>query len=188
MGRTRTRTRISAYLLTASLAAALVAGCALPRAEEPAVTDPVDPGAPPSEIATPAIPSDPEAVFASAELGEPAAAGIWTLTVLEAEYDSVFGDLSAERGELLMLDIDIANSSAADLMVSPSDFTVFDGTASVLPLRGDPGLTPERLVPAGATVGVSAVFEIPEEPAESSLELLFQPAEGDPVTIVVTVR
>lgn len=175
-------------LLSVLLLSTVLAGCALPRGDEPAATVPADSATPPSEVVTPAVPPPTESEVVSIELGEAGTAGPWTLVVREAEYARSFGDLAVESGTLLKLEIDLTNSSRSDLMVTPSDFMVSDGTAYTLPLMTGPELTPERLIPAGETEDLKAVFSIPEERAESPLGLIFQPAEGDPVSIAVTLR
>lgn len=165
-----------------------VTGCALPGTGDAEPAEPADSAAPPQDDGTPAVPSDTEAEIATADIGEPASAGAWTLVVREAEYDDAFGDLAVESGQLLKVEVDLTNSSGADLKVSPTDFMLSDGTAYTLPLETGPELTPERLIPAGKTEDVSAVFSIPEDRAEVPLTLIFQPAEGEPVSIRVTIR
>lgn len=176
-------------LLAVLLLTAALTGCALPGTDERVVTDPAGPAAPESESATPAVPPEVETEVVSVELGEEGMAGPWTLLVTEAEFEDSFGDLSAQPGgTLLKVEMDLGNSSASDLKVTPSDFTLSDGTAYTLPLGARPELTPERLVSAGETEDLSAVFSIPAERADAALGLIFQPAEGDPVSIAVSIR
>lgn len=177
-------------LITAVLlASAALAGCALPRADELPVTEPTDSAVPPSEPTVPAVPPAIDTETVVAELGEEATAGPWTLLVREAEFEDSFGDLSASGGGMLLkLEMRLANSSAGDLMVTPADFTLSDGTASVLPLTDGPELTPERLISAGGSEDLNAVFAISAAQAEAPLRLVFQPAEGDAVSIAVVIR
>lgn len=175
---------LSVLLLTAALT-----GCALPGADEPVATDPSDSAAPPMESATPAVPSEVETEVVSIELGEEGTAGPWTLFITGAEFGDSVSDLSAQPdGTLLKVEMELSNSSAADLMVTPSDFMLSDGTAYTLPLDTGPELTPERLIPSGKTEDLSAVFSIPAERVDAALGLIFQPAEGDPVSISVSIR
>jgi len=174
--------------LVLALAGALLAGCALPRAQDAAAPEPVDSAAPPQDMASPAVPEGDEAETVTAAVGEPAQAGPWTLTVTEAEYGDSFGDLAVTSGSLLRVEADLSNSSSGDLKVAPTDFMLSDGAAYTLPMETGPELTPEALVPAGGTEDVSMVFNIPEDRAEAPLTLIFQPAEGDPVSIRVTIR
>ena len=172
--------------------AVLLSGCALPGTGQSGPADPADdPVAPETGVSTPAVPMPGESTVAEGALGDPVTAGPWTLVVREAEFGDAFGALMARESELVRLDIALTNSSAADLAVTPSDFLLSDGTSSTLPVQGDPALTPEALLAAGETVELSAVYAVAPEPAEGDgppLSLLFQPAEGDPVTIEVSVR
>jgi hypothetical protein len=184
------RRSVTALLvLSVLLLSAALTGCALPGADEPVVTDPADPSAQPSEATTPAVPPESETEVVSIVLGEEAMAGPWTLFVEEAEFGDSFGDLSAQPGgTLLKVEVELSNSSASGLMVTPSDFMLSDGNAYTLPLETGPALTPERLVPAGGTEILTAVFSIPQERIDAPLGLIFQPAEGEPVSIAVTIR
>ncbi|MDF1542754.1 MAG: hypothetical protein RQ731_07790 [Anaerosomatales bacterium] len=176
-------------MITVLIVSAALAGCALPRADEPVVAEPEDVTAQPSEPAVPAVPPEIDTEIVSVELGEEATAGPWTLLVREAEFEDSFGDLSASNGgTLLKLEMRLANSSADDLMATPTDFTLSDGTASALPMTGVPELTPERAVPAGGSVELTAVFSISAAQAEAPLDLVFQPAEGGAVSIAVDIR
>lgn len=180
--------RRSLLVLSALLVSAALVGCALPGAEESAVTDPVGSATPPSETTTPAVPPEAETEVVSVELGEEGIAGLWALLVREAEFADSFGDISAQSGTLLKVEMAVRNSSASDLMVTPSDFMLSDGTAYTLPMATGPDLTPERLIPAGGTEDLSAVFNIPEERIDAPLGLIFQPAEGDSVSITIAIR
>jgi len=183
------RSLTALLVLSALLLSSALAGCALPGADEPVVTDPADPATPPSEATTPAVPPEADTEVVSIALGEEGTAGPWTLFVEEAEFGDSFGDLSAQGGDaLLKVEVELSNSSASDLMVTPSDFMLSDGSAYTLPLETGPALTPERLVPAGKTENLSAVFRIPPERIDAALGLIFQPAEGDPVSIAVSIR
>ncbi len=180
--------RIALLSLLLLLTGALLAGCALPDSDESASTESAESAAPPQESGEPAVPEGDEAQAAAAAIGEPAEAGPWTVVVTEAEYGESFGDLSVASGSLLKVEADLANSSSGDLKVSPTDFMLSDGTAYTLPMETGPELTPEVLVPAGKTEDVSMVFNIPEDRADVPLTLIFQPAEGDAVSIRVTIR
>lgn len=180
--------RFALFSLVLVLATVPLAGCALPGADESASTEPAESATPPQETGEPAVPEGDQAEAAAAAIGEPAEAGPWTFVVTEAEYGESFGDLSVASGSLLKVEADLANSSAGDLKVSPTDFMLSDGTAYTLPMETGPELTPEALVPAGGTEDVSMVFNVPEDRSDVPLTLIFQPAEGDAVSIRVTIR
>ncbi len=191
MDATRYRTRTRAVLVALGLTIVLlgVPACTLGEPEVPVGEDQVPaPTLPPDEIPTePPVAEPPVAVTGT--VGETVAAGSWRLTVREVEERDRVGDTAAGADLLLEIEVDLANTTAGVLRVSPSDFTLAAGDASLFPLDvGDPGRMPAREYSPGDLEDVKAVFRVPAELAADPLVLVFEPAEGGPARIEIAVR
>ncbi len=176
--------------LTISVVAVLmIIGCGTPRTEpttegRKGTTTTPTAG---TERAGETTPSTPQAVIrATGPSGTPITAGTWILTVRETEIKEKVGKIETKTGQFVVVEIDLTNKDSVSRSVAPNDFTLINGSTTFKPMEtGDEDLTPSRTIPAGKTEDVKAVFKVMH--GMRSFSLIFEPADGTPVRIGVSI-
>lgn len=130
------------------------------------------------------VPSAPETM--TAEPGAPADLGPWTLTVTNVRRAGTFGKHVADDGELVLVEVSLANNSENPLMTLPQDYSLTDGESYTSALEGDDDYPLSVGVQPGETGQARAVFFVPDYIASRPLTFAFQnAASGETVRLEV---
>lgn len=117
-------------------------------------------------------PSAPETV--TAEPGQEVTKGPWTVVLSNVNKGTSFGKHVADEGTLILVEVDITNTTPNQYAVEPRDFSLTDGESYTGALEGDDTYTPKALIAGGATERLSAVFFVPPFVDQSRLTFVFQ--------------
>lgn len=169
--------RIAVVMLVISMVALVLVGCG--------GDDEGDNGNGSGE-ATSTAPAPSSVETMTAEAGAPADLGPWTVTVTNVQRGKTFGKHVADDGELVLVEVSLANNTQNPLMTLPQDYSLTDGESYTSALGGDEDYPLSIGVQPGETGMARAVFFVPDHIAGRPLTFVFQnAASGENVRVEV---